>query len=854
MTRKTTRSIRNCYRTKYPVKYYLLLLLFWLTVFLPVRLVGQPPRREIKAVRIHQPPVINGLPDEAEWWLARPADQFVQYEPVNGMPSAFSTEVRFLYDQNALYISAIMYDDQPALIPREMGFRDSPDLNADYLFIEINPFDDGLNAFAFGVSSSGVQVDMKLLDDEEDLSWSAVWKCDVAFRHDGWSAEIMIPYSALRFPRATSGRWGLNIIRSVRRTREISSWNFINKEIKSRLQQAGLLTGLENIRPPLHLALYPYVSGYIENNQENTWQYFMRYGMDLKYGITESFTLDMTLIPDFGQVRSDDEVYNLTPFEIYYEEKRPFFTEGTELFQRGNVFYSRRIGSTPEGFYSVTDSLSEGEEILENPTQTRVLNAAKLSGRSRKGLGIGLFNAITAPSFAIVTDTSENQRKILTQPATNYNMLIFDQNLPNNSYLSLYNTNVYYGKNHYTANVSGAQFQLSDRTSSYAVYGRFNLSQKYYPETNPEFGTHYHLKFSKTRGKFRFSYSYYVEDNRYDPNDLGYLQSNNDLSNRLELSYHIFNPVWKLLQMNNRLSVFHQRLYRPGKFSEFGLFAQNWITFTNHLSVGLNLYIKPIDEFDFYEARVPLQPFRIPPEWNGRIFISPDYRKPFIVDVGLNYGQNRQFNQYKYQLKVSPRLRINNHLSLRLESGLSANYNNRGFVRRINDSETPQIIFGRRNLLNVENVLQPIIIFSNRLALDLRLRHYWLNTSYLQFYQLDTDGNLQETSYNKTHDFSVNIFNADLLIRWEFAPGSELGFAWKNALQQYLPGEDHSNYVSNLKAIFHEPSRNSFSVRLLYYLDYQYLRNTFSRTPSARSHTDFPPFSSCFPEYSDPAN
>ncbi len=788
-------------------------------------LFSQNGKKQIPAFRVGTQPEIDGLLNDPEWILAEPATGFIQFEPINGGAPSLATEVRFLYDDVAIYISAMMYDNSPDSILTELGFRDSEELNADYISFEINPFNDGINSVIFGISASGVQYDVKMTDDDDDMSWNAVWKSSVAIVENGWSAELMIPYSALRFPKETSGNWGLNIWRNIRRTREIQSWNFVDKRIEGITKQSGELTGLAGIVPPLRLSFTPYVSGYLEKNAgEPDWGYQLNYGMDLKYGITESFTLDMTLIPDFGQVQSDDQIYNLSPFEVYYDERRPFFTEGTELFEKGNIFYSRRVGSVPEGYSSVSDSLQDGEYITDNPSGTNLINATKLSGRTNKGLGIGVFNAISATTFATLSDSMGNTRRVETQPFSNYNMLVLDQNLKNNSYFSVYNTNVFKGKDHYTANVSGTQFLLFNRSSTYSVYGRFNLSQLYFPEDDNELGFMYNLKLSKTSGQFRFTYSQWVESDTYDPNDMGFLQANNGISNSLEINYNIFNPFWKLLRLNNELEITHQMLYSPREFTEFEISASSFATFRNHLSVMPSFEIQPFNEYDYFEARTTGQPFILPPEWQVGLMLSPDYRKQLILDIRTEYERAAQFDKTSLFLSLSPRWRVNDRLSFRLISRLTNQNNDHGYVTTITDEGTPEIIFGRRDLENVENIFQTTYIFTNKIALDFRLRHYWLKAIYEQYYQLDKDGNLISTDYIGENDFNYNSFNIDMIMRWEFAPGSELAFAWKNAILTYNGGEVVDRYFENFRNTLDSPADNSFSVKLLYYLDYLYFK------------------------------
>ena len=808
------------------MKQLISLIFFILISFLfPLENVAQNAKKQIEALRISKPPKMDGLLNDEIWQNAPVATDFFQNEPYNDRKAEKETTVRVLYDDDALYIGAMMYDSSPDSILTELGFRDSEELNADFFAIEIGTFNDGINAVGFSVTASGVQYDAKYYNDDFDGTWNAVWISKVAIVEDGWSAELKIPYSALRFPEMDNQTWGFNIWRSIRRTREVDSWNFVDNKISGQAKQAGELTGLKNIKPPLRLSFTPYVSGYVEKNSESAdWDYSFKYGMDLKYGINESFTLDATLIPDFGQVQSDDEIYNLSPFEVYYEEKRQFFTEGTELFQKGGIFYSRRIGTIPDGYSSVEDSLKEGEFITENPSKTNLINATKLSGRTNKGLGIGVFNAMSAATYATISDSSGNLRNITTQPFTNYNMVVFDQNLKNNSSVSFYNTNVYKGKNSTVANVSGTEFQLFNKSSSYAVFGQFNLSQQYLPDNPADLGFNYTAKLMKVSGNFQFSLNQYVESDTYNPNDLGYLQANNEFSNNAVFEYNIYDPFGKIIRMKNEATIWYNCLYAPRTFTDFGVFVNNMTTFVNYLSVGGEVLYRPVEEYDYYEARTKGQVFVKPPMYEINAWISPDYRKPFIIDGRLLYSRANGFDQSLYFIRLSPRFRFNDKLTLKAETGISLNLNDIGYVDDVTVEGSDEIIFGRRDLQTVENVLQATFIFNNKIALDLRLRHYWLMVDYDKYYLLDADGYLNDSDYAENNDFNFNAFNIDMLLRWEFAPGSELAFAWKNAILTKQDNLNYTHYFDNLKKTLESPADNSLSLKFLYYLDYQYLK------------------------------
>ncbi len=230
----------------------------------------------------------------------------------------------------------------------------------------------------------------------EDFTWNAVWKSGAVIHEDGWSFEMFIPYSAIRFGKKDVQNWGMNITRRRRKTEQQYTWNPIDINVNGFLTQEGLWTGITNIKPPVRLQFSPYFSVYANHfpsgspdNKKLTSQ--VNGGLDLKYGINQAFTFDATLIPDFGQVQSDNQVLNLSPFEVKFNENRSFFTEGTELFSKGNLFYSRRIGGTPFHLYDAYNNVNGNEEVVKNPSESKLINASKISGRTQKGLGIGVF-------------------------------------------------------------------------------------------------------------------------------------------------------------------------------------------------------------------------------------------------------------------------------------------------------------------------------------------------------------------------------------------------------------------------------------------------------------------------------
>lgn len=786
------------------------------------RLMSQE-KKTLAVVRASGSLEVDGRLDEQAWQHASTAKDFVQLRPFNGKPASQPTEVRILYDDSGLYIGALMLDEKPDSLRVELSRRDDLEM-ADHFGLTIDPYNDGLNAFGFFVSTRGVQMDMKTdKDGFEDSNWDAVWLSAVMIHDSGWNAEMMIPWSALRFSGNKQQVWGVNFFRSIQRLRENVSWNFIDSRIKGEITQSGIIYGMHDISPALRLSATPYLSAYADHNSSSdNWDTYANYGMDLKWGLSRSFTLDMTLIPDFGQVESDATIFSLSPFEVFYEEKRPFFTEGTELFSKGNVFYSRRVGARPSGYFSVPFNPGVAE-VIDNPEQAQLINAVKLSGKTGNGLGIGVFNAMTANTYATVRDTSGDTRRILTEPFTNFNMVIADQSFRNNSYLSVYNTSVYRPEQGKAALVSGTDYRFRDKHNQYEISGIFNLSQHYDPNNMPDLGFRSYTKIGRVKGVFQYDAWFNVETDNYDPNDMGFLMNNNDFATGTNFRYNIFEPRGNILRMFNTLSTRLVYLYAPRKFSEFIISGTNWTTLTNHLTLGGFYNIRPLESNDYFEARTPGRVFVWPSSVWLNVWSSPDYRKKYLVDLTLGVWQTFGDDQTSINAEIEPRLRFSNSFMLRPEISFDYHVNSKGFVRdSIVPGQDKTIIFGRRNITNLTTSLKANYIFNKNTSVSFRLRHYWMLVDYLSFYNLNMAGRLDPADHQRFEDFSVNAFNIDMVFKWDFAPGSELLLIWKNAVFQNNQSEQLVvNYFDNLNKMFESPVHNSFSIKLLYYLDWQ---------------------------------
>lgn len=811
------------------------------------------PQKQLKALRIAEPPKIDGTLDEAIWQGAEIATDFIQNRPTPGPLEKHKTEVRMLYDDEAIYIGAIMHDVSQDSIFKELGRRDDIG-NTDWFGVFLDTYNDEINGFGFFVTPAGVQLDARYSSNGEDFSWNAVWESSVKLEGTNWVAEIKVPYSAIRFGSKPEQLWGLNFMRNRQSTRKGYFWNYVDPAKNGFVNQWGKLTGIRNVESPMRLSLSPYLAAVTNsypsiNSSTEEVDYKQNFnfsgGMDLKYGINDAFTLDMTLIPDFSQVQSDNQVLNLSPFEVQFNENRPFFMEGTELFNKGGFFYSRRIGGRPVNSYIDTREKYAGYEVIDNPAETKMINGTKISGRTQSGLGVGIFNAVVGRQYATLQNSEGEKLEVETQPLTNYNITVLDQSLKNNSYVTLVNTNVMRQGSTYDANLTGMVFRFANKANKYAINGKVALSQRYFSDST-DLGYMYRLMAGKVSGNFTYSYSHTVESDTYNPNDLGILFTPNSIEENPHLQYNIYKPFWKLLNMYSNIGAVYERRYKPNTFQNFYIYSNLQGTFKNFWSAGLFMNSEPVETKDFFEPRVEGRYYIFPISNNVGAWVSSDYRKKFAIDVSANYRAFDENNRNYVNYSISPRYRVNNQLSFSYSYSKNLRFDDMGYANDFTDTLTKQhyLIFGRRDVNTITNTLSGSYIFNNKMSVSLRARHYWSSAKYYSYYDLHNNGELSPSLYpdkysedfitrnnlkNKNHDQNYNAFNVDMVYSWWFAPGSEISIVWKNAISeggnQVVP-----TYFDNVSRTLSSPQNNSFSVKVLYYIDYLTLKNKLRKS------------------------
>ncbi len=779
-------------------------------------------KKSITTNKTNESVTIDADLNEASWKNAEIATDFVMFEPDNGKPidEKKKTEVKILYDDEAIYVGALLYDDEPAKIMKEITERDDFG-TTDAFGIFINGYNDGQQDFRFFLTAAGGQLDCLATEQiGEDFSWNAIWDSKVKITDFGWVVEMKIPYAALRFSPESVQTWGLNFVREIKRERRIYTWTHVDSKIGAVIQQAGVLNGIKNIKTPTRLFLIPYSSFYLNASDAQKTNGEFKGGLDVKYGINDAFTLDAILVPDFGQTKFDNVILNLGPFEQQFNENRPFFTEGTDLFSKGNLLYSRRIGQTPD----LNLNLADNEFINEFPSAINLLNAMKISGRDKDGMGIGFLNAITEKTTASVSNSDNNStRQVVVSPLTNYNVTVFDQRFNKNSSVTFINTNVTRNGNFRDANVTGLLFDLNNKTNKYNVSG--GLKSSSINDVKNTNGINASLYLAETSGKFRHSIGGDFISKDFDNNDLGINFKTNYYAIYGNSNYRILNPNKTFNTFRINLNSYFE-FYKPTNQIQSSNFNVN-INSTNKKNhfFGGGINFNPFKNYDYYEPRVANRFFVNPENLGGWFYFSSNYNNKFALDINPYITHVLNQNRYEAGINVSPRYRFNDKFSLVYSFDYFRQQNDIGFI----DFENNDIIFARRDRNTFTNALTSKFSISSVMNFNLSVRHYWSLAENNQINTLNADGSLSpNTTYTNNKNSNFSSWNLDLSYSWWFAPGSQISILYRNNAATF-DRTINKNFGSNFSNLFDNNLNHVLSISVRYFIDYNQAKNWFRK-------------------------
>lgn len=689
-------------------------------------------------------PAIDGSSADAVWERHpdRRRHPFVQVRPDYGQPSTNDTEYAIAYDDRNVYVFMRMYDADPAGTPREVTPRDQFTNGADWAAIAIDTYGRLQTAYGFFVSAAGTQVDQLFFGNgNEDPGWNAVWESAVGFDEESWTVELRIPLAAIRFPTSPEQPWRVLLYRVDRRRTEEGFQIPFDATQRGILAQMEPLTGVRGIEPPLRLELYPYASTGTGRSEGGAYTGNWSVGTDLRYGINEAFTLDMTLVPDFSHVRSDEEVLNLSVFDVRYDENRPFFTEGTELFNRYNLFYSRRIGEA-----------YRGEEAPP------LFNAFKVTGRSAGGTGLGVLNAVTQD-----TDSGD--------PWMNYNILSVDQTFGQRNTVGFMNTNVWRGNGNRNANVSAFHADLYDKTSTWRVEAA-GIVSRVTGDGNGGDGFRGILEAGKVRGDLRVEYEADLVTTDYSVRDFGFQQATNYLEQEFNIMAQDLDGRGPFQATEAWLNTEIQHRLVPFEYGQFETELGAWGRLRNNWSMFGWIWSSPFGQNDFFDARregaVIAEPW-IAMSGGG---LNTDNRKRLSLNLEGRHGRVPDWGQAITETQTRLNLRLSDRLSATYGLSAAWNLNQRGgFSGNLVGSE---ILIGRRDVRTITHRAGFRVTPDVRSSLDVSLYRIRTDVEYDRYFALGTNRKMTPTATAPASDPSRIFRYMALDANWQvqFAPGS----------------------------------------------------------------------------------
>ena len=805
-------------------------------------------------------PEIDGFLNDPGWDIVEWEGDFMEKRPDENTQPDHQTKFKIVYDQKFLYVGIRAYDSDPDKIVKRLSRRDG--FQGDWVGLFIDSYHDKRTAFAFIVTAAGVKADVLESNNgnDEDESWNPIWYTKTNIDKEGWTAEMKIPLSQLKFGKSDEQTWGLQVSRQLFREAERSSWQRIKQDTPGFVSEFGLLEGLINLEPQKQLEIQPYTVAKLESYEAETGNPFrdgsdglITGGLDAKIGITNDLTLDLTVNPDFGQVEADPSAIALDGFQIFFKEQRPFFVENKNIFDyrvskseagntfgSDNLFYSRRIGRSPQGYPNTEDG-----EFVDQPENTPILGAAKFSGKTKNGWSIGVLESVTAKRYATI-DNNGVRRKEVVEPLTNYFVGRLQKDFNDrNSYIGGIFTATNRDKLtpeldflHHSAFTGGLDFkhQWHERdwyVGGNVVFSRVNGSTQAILNTQEsithlfqrEGADHVSLDSNKTsltgtggnlqigkigNGNWKFETGATWRSPELELNDVGFQRQADDVRHYTWIGYQTLKPTktFRKVGVNyNHWSVWdfggnHNKLqfntnswqnwannwftnigfnYTPKQYSNFALRGGPRLRQSSSLSFfnGYNTDQRKKVRFNIFhnghkstddsssnyniDFGVTYQPFNA-----LSISVNPEYginknKLQYIDNIDVN-GETTYLNGTIDQRTLSMSLRLN----YTINPNLTIQYWGQPFISR-----------GRYS--NFKKVINPMAAnFNDRSVSYSESQISFVNDAY------SVDSNLDNTvdfTFDNP-DFSFVQFRSNLVVRWEYIPGSEIFLVWSQDLSQ----------------------------------------------------------------------
>jgi hypothetical protein len=729
-------------------------------------LSGQTPdKRQYKATRVASEPVINGILDEDIWKTGDWVGDFIQNEPYNGKEASQRTEFKILFDDDNLYVAIKAFDTSPDSIVNRLTRRDNVD--GDLAGIIIDSFHDLRTGFLFGVSSSGVKYDHMFTNDgeNEDSSWDPNWWVKTSINSEGWVAEMKIPFSQVRFEKNSGDVWGVEVARIIYRKNETSFWQQIPKDAPGLVHLFGELKGLEQIKPRKIFDFTPYGVGKAETFKAEPQNPFrakgklfgLNGGIDAKIGVTNNMTMDLTINPDYGQVEADPSEVNLSAYETFFNEKRPFFVEGNNItnFALGvgdggvgndNLFYSRRIGRQPHDNPDLKDGWNS-----DVPINTTILGAAKLTGKTKNGLSVGFVEAVTAEEKAEI-DTLGGRIYETVEPPTNYlvgriqkdindgKTIIggiftstnrkLDGNLSDIMHKSAYTGGVdfthYFKDKNWMFNLNSAFSLVEGSKEALMITQRSSAHYFQRPDNNYTTldtnrtslaGSGGRMQLVKRNGHWNFMSATLWKTPGFETNDLGYMREADQILSFIWAGYSVWDPKW-IYKSYNIGADFYGITNFGGDWTGGGLEWNANMNLKNYWQVWAGGSFNTPSVSTGMLRGGPIM--KTPGSLNYRIGFSTDNRKKLVFDVSVNSGKGYEKNSHNFNTGIDITYKPINALVLTLSPGFSKSYSDLQYVSQKQYQNNDRYIFASIDRKTISTSFR----VSLNLSPDLTLQ-YW---------------------------------------------------------------------------------------------------------------------------------
>lgn len=828
------------------------------------------------------PPVIDGIITDSIWDSATWGEDFIEWLPDENTPPTKPTKFKVLYDNKFLYFAARMYDE-PDLIDNRLSRRD--DFLGDRIAILIDSYNDKRNGFIFAVTASGVKNDefVSRNGDDSDDSWNPIWYTAAKIDDEGWTVEMKIPFSQIKFGDSEEQIWGFQVARMLFRKNEWSVWDRIPREAAGWVSESGTLRGLLNIIPQNQLEIQPFVVSQYDTFPEETGNPFrdgddfsLNAGLDAKIGITNDLNLDLTINPDFGQVDADPGAIALDGFQIFFQERRPFFVENKNIFEFGLnggndiLFYSRRIGRNPQGSPNVLS-----EEYVEVPNNTTILGAAKFSGKTKNGWSIGVLESLTSKMYATV-DNNGDRRRELVEPLTNYTVARLQKDFnERNSFIGGMFTTTHRNLEgnldflRKSAYSGGIDFKHNWQDFNYYLEGNFVMS---HVEGSPEAIertqrelTHLfqrtdagHVEVDPTRtsltgtggrfeigkaggGNWRYLGGFNFKSPELELNDIGFLRQADEIRQYVNLGYRFLKPT-KLYRDASLFLLQFSTYDFDGNFNRIHYEFNGDMSFANNWFIDLGGAHKP----RIFSNTI----LRGGPRWRFSeenffyVFAGTDRTKKFYTTLGYVNSQARQNNfsflRYVLRFTYQPFDAFNLSVSTEIED----NPNKTQYVTETDFNGIPRYIMAEIDQKTLSTTIrfnysinpnlslqfygQPFIsrgrysnfnYVNNAAAEDLSERVTLYNDQQINFsenrYTIDEDLNGTVDYSLGNPDFAFVQFRSNLVLRWEYIPGSEIFLVWSQGVTGFGDPTDSLGRSLDQQILGQQPE-NTFLLKATY--------------------------------------